>query len=201
MRPPRIVAAATLLFGGCAADPVPLRAFAAALADAPQDQRARLWLADGVLIGAAAPAGPGTLPQAARTTLDAKAPGGHQEFLGREWGPRGAGLRVEKSYPDLPGQQPGDAPHFRSVLLTPGGDVLETTHSVPLAKVPAPVLQHAMAFGTSVERAEIVSGSEVEEGWRVLTHNRAGWTYAVEMSLTGEVLRAARVIDAALFVR
>ncbi|MBK8099918.1 MAG: hypothetical protein IPK26_22680 [Planctomycetes bacterium] len=194
MRLLRAATAAAFLLStsGCAAPDLPLRTFGRLLAESPQDQPARLWFADGELIGVAVATGPGSLPQPVRTTLDAIAPGGQTVFVGREWGPRGDGHRIEKLYDDLPGQPAGERPHFRSVLLDPAGTVLERTHSVPIPRVPRRVLDAGMTAGLDIERVEIVSGPAQEEGWRITTRTRSGWTFVVETSLIGEVRASSR---------
>lgn len=203
MRPLRSATAAVflLMLQACAAPDLPLRMFGRLLAETPQDQPARLWLVDGELVGVAVATGPGSLPQPVRTTLDAIAPGGQTMFVGREWGPRGDGHRIEKTYEDLPGQAPGEGPHFRSVLIAATGTVLERTHSVPLARGPRPVLTTALASGFDVTRAEIVSGPEHEEAWRVTVRNRTGWTFVVETSLAGDLRHRSRTTIATASTR
>src|SRR5262245_23048142 len=87
------------LAGACAGPGLPA-GFAAAAANAPQDWPVRLWLDGDHVVAAAAGVGPGGLPQAVRTTIDAVAPGGELQFAGREWSAAGEGYRVDKRYVD-----------------------------------------------------------------------------------------------------
>ncbi len=196
MRATAFLALAWLLPAACQA-PAPLPPDLAALAaEAPEDQAVRLCLEDGRVVATTVPLGPGGVPGPARITADAIAPGGVTGFTGREWSARGVGYRVEKTYEDGPAQ------HFRSVLVTADGAVLERTHSVPLSDVPAPVLQAALGPARSdVLRAEVVSGAEREEGWRLLARDRGGRTFVIETDLRGSVCHVARLVPARLAVR
>jgi hypothetical protein len=189
---PALLAMAVL--GGCAAAPLP-PGFAAAAANAPEDQPLRLWVAGDAVVAAAAAVGRGGLPQPVRTAAEAIAPAGETVFAGREWGPRGDGWRVEKRYRE------GTDESFRSVLLDAAGSVLERSHSVPTAKVPAPVLFAAMQVGRDVQRCEIVSGAVSEESWRATVRDGAGRTFVVELDLDGHPRRSCRVLTAAVAVR
>jgi hypothetical protein len=148
------------------------------LADAPSDVPARLWLAGDRIVAAAAPLGPGVMPPAVRTTVDAIAPGGALVFAGREWGPRGDGFRVDKRY--------AEPDHQRSVLVALDGAVLERAHTVPLPDVPQHVLATALRTGPHVDEAWIVSGPETEEHWTFVVRDRGGRTFAVRVGLAGE---------------
>jgi len=161
------------------------------LAAAPADTPARLWLVDGRVVGAAVPVGPGVLPGDARRMADAVLPDGELVFQGREWGPRGAGFRVEKRY------RGGDGPeHGRSVLVTADGRVLERDHTVPIPDVPQHVLAGAMQVGGTVDEARIVSGSEREEYWTVQVQDRSGRVFVVEVALDGHLRRSQRRVQA-----
>jgi hypothetical protein len=185
---------ATAALGGCSAAPLP-PGFAVAAANAPEDQPLRLWVAGDAIVAAAAAVGRGGLPQPVRTAAEAIAPAGEMLFAGREWGPRGDGWRIEKHYRD------GADESFRSVLLDDAGSVLERSHSVPPAKVPAPVLFAAMQVGRDVQRCEIVSGAISEESWRATVRDGAGRTFVVELGLDGRPRRVCRILTAAVAVR
>lgn len=157
---------------------------------APADAPARLWLAGDRIVAAAVAVGPGALPRAVRTTLDAVAPGGELVWQGREWGPRGEGFRIDKRYRE------GTAEHVRSALIAQDGSVLERCHSLPLAEVPPNVLGKALETGSHVEEARIVSGPEREEYWSCTVTSRIGRTFVVEIDLDGKPRRSVRRVDA-----
>ena len=163
--------------------------FSSLLAEAPEGSQARLWLEGGQIAAAAVPVGPGSLPPAVRTTIDAVAPGGELLFQGREWGPRGEGFRVEKNYRE------GTA-HVRSALIAPDGSVLERAHSVPIPEVPQHVLATALGKGTRIDEASIVSGPLREEYWSLVVHDRGGRTFVVEIDLDGRLRRTLRRVAA-----
>ncbi len=185
---------AALLLSGCAANGWHAD-FVRAAATAPEDMPARIEAnADGI-VAAAAAIGPGGLPSAAKTAMDAIAPGGVTLFLGREWGPWGQGYRVEKRYDDGP-----DA-SYRSALVAGDGSVLQRSHSVPIAKTPAAALGAAMPFGRDIRRCEIVSDAETEREWRITTKDGGGRTLRVRVGLDGRRIDVHRVLGAELGAR
>jgi len=177
------------------APPVPA-GFAALAAEAPEDEPVRLCIDGERIVSAAASLGPGGLPHDVRVAADAIAPGGRTVFMGREWGPRGSGWRIEKAYHD------GKQEHFRSMLLGSDGSVLERSHSLPLLEVPQQVLLAARAEARSdVQRVDIVSGPATEEGYRVTVADRAGRTLLVECDLQGRAAVTWRIVTAHIAVR
>lgn len=175
------------------AAPVPAR-LQKSLADMPEDSPARLWIADGTLVAAAVAVGPGAIPEAARTAIDAVEPGGETVFQGREWGPRGEGFRVDKRY-----RQAGQEQR-RTLLVTAAGKVLERGHTVAIVEVPQDVLAAALAVGPVVTDAMIVSGPEVEEFWRCEVSDRIGRSYLVTVGLDGRLRKVARRVAATVEV-
>jgi hypothetical protein len=192
--PPLPLALAAMLCACAGAHPHRAQ-LAALLQDAPNDAPARFTLAGDRLVGAAAPLGPGELPPEVRIVFDAIAPAGRTLFVGREWGERGDGYRLDKEYPDEPG-----APQ-RSVLAARDGTVLERWHTVPLPDVPQHVLATALRVGPFVDQVRKVSGREHEELWTLVVRDRTRRTFAVDIGLDGALLRRARVLPAQLAVR
>jgi len=137
------------------------------------------------ILGVAAPVEYRELPARARTTCDGIAPGGELQFCGWERGERGLGYRVEKSY-DEPVE------HVRSLLVDGDGNVMERSHTVPVAKVPEHVLSAALAGGSFVDRAEIVSGPVREEYWHLVVRNRHGEVFLCRIGLDGGSLEVRR---------
>lgn len=164
-----------IALAGCSAAPVPT----GMLAEAEPDQVARITLAGNQIVSLATPVDIRSLTAKSRTTCDAIAPGGQLQFCAHESGPRGTGFRVERSY-----EKP--FAHTRSVLVDTAGNVLERSHTLPLIKVPQHVLAAALTSSSSVESAEIVSGPVREEYWRIITKDRRGRVYVVQVSLEGE---------------
>ncbi|MCB9878862.1 MAG: hypothetical protein H6835_14805 [Planctomycetes bacterium] len=148
----------------------------------------RLLLDGDRVIGGATPAVAAEVPPAVRTTFDAVAPEGEQLFLGREWGPRGAGFRLEKRY-----LEPA---HQRSVLVAADGHVLERAHTLPVPRVPKHVLATALEVGPFVDEARIVSGPLQEEYWALLVRDRAGALRVVLIDLDGAELARRRRVTA-----
>lgn len=181
------------LLAACANPPLPPE-FAGLAAESPEDMPPRLWLDGTRIVGVATGLGPGGLPPAVRAAVDAVAPAGRLVHAGREWGPAGTGYRVEKSYEDGPNTA------FRSVLVAADGAVLQRSHSVPLARVPASVIGAAMAVGRDVRRCEIVSDADVETGWRALVVDGAGRTHCVILDLDGSLRGVSRVLSTELQV-
>lgn len=155
------------------------------LNDAEPNQVVRLAIAGDRVITTAVPVDFRTVPALARTTADAIAPNGVLEFCAREIGARGDGFRLEKRY-ELP------FPHLRSVLIDELGNVLERSHTMPVAKVPQGVLGAALRVGTLVESAAIVSGPVQEEFWRIITKDRRGRIFVITIGLDGHVLSQIR---------
>ena len=155
------------------------------LAEAEPNQVVRLSLVGDRVVQTSVPVDFGNLPLLARTTCEAIAPGGILTFCGREKGPRGEGFRLEKIY-----EQP--FAHMRSVLADAKGNVMERSHTLPLKKVPQQVLGVALATGTMVESAEIVSGPLREEFWRIVTQDRRGRIFVVTVSLNGTLISEQR---------
>jgi hypothetical protein len=194
MRPSKLPLAFACLgtFAACTSTTMPWPAAVPLLAQAPEDMPARLLVTADGLHGFAIGLGPGTLPDAVRTTIDAVAPAGELQFQGREWGPRGSGYRIEKHYRD------GAAEHVRSVLVAADGAVLERWHTVPLADVPAMVLRTAMQTAPEVVAAAIVSGPIAEEHWLCTVRNRIGHTLLVTVGLDGRDRGTVRRLAARL---
>ena len=160
------------------------------LGESPDGNSARLSIGGNRITAAAVAVGNASLPKAARKSIDAIAPEGELLFAGREWGPRGAGFRVEKRYRE------GAKEHVRSVLVDADGRVLERAHSVPIAEVPQHVLVAAMLVGATIDEARIVSGPEREEYWSVSVRDRLGRTFVARVSLDGSLLDSVRRVSA-----
>ncbi len=171
------------------AAPVP-ESLQALVDESPEGMPARFAIDGNRIIASAVAIGPGALPAVVRTTIDAVAPGGEVLFQGREWGPRGAGFRVEKRYRD------GAKEHVRSVLVAADGRVLERAHSVPIGEVPQHVLAAAMRVGSMVDEARIVSGPEREEHWSLVVRDRLGRTFVVTIGLDGRSIGSCRRVVA-----
>lgn len=184
--------AATLALAACAGTPILPADLAHRLAEAPGDHAARLELLGSDVRRFVLPLQPVELPPAARTGVEAVAPRGELQFVGREWGPRGEGYRVDKRY-DVEGVE-----HTRSVLVESQGRVLERSHSVPIAEVPAAVLTTAARFGFAVERIEIVAGATREEYWQCLVADRSGRRFVVRTELDGTLRECLRRLPAQL---
>lgn len=166
--------------------------FAEAAATAPEDVPARIYLRGDAIDGAAAGIGPGGLPTAVRSTMEAVAPGGETVFLGREWGPHGEAFRVEKRYVE------GQGESFRSALVADDGGVLERSHTLPTVKVPAVVLGAAMPYGRDIRRCEIVSDATTERFWRIRCIDGGGRTFVATVALDGGLMSARRLVAAEL---
>jgi hypothetical protein len=160
------------------------------LVESPDGNPARLSIGGNSIVAAAVATGNASLPKAARTAIEAIAPQGEVLFSGREWGPRGAGFRVEKRYRE------GAKEHVRSVLVDADGRVLEREHSVAIAEVPQHVLVAAMRMGSMIDEARIVSGPEREEYWSVTVRDRLGRTFVARVSLDGSLLDSVRRVSA-----
>lgn len=158
------------------------------LATAPGDDVARIELADDRVVALAVPIGPGMLPPAVRTAVEAIAPGGTLAFCGFEAGPRGAGYRVEKRY--------AESGETRALLATRDGAVLERWHSVPVREVPTDVLQTVAAAETTVDEARIVSGPAREEHWQFLVRDRLQRRHVLVVGLRGGLLAQRRRLAA-----
>lgn len=171
-----------LALAACAAGPALPPQLGRLLAEAPAGAAPRLWLAGDRIVGAAVPLGAHSLPPPVRTMVEAVAPGGESTFVGREWGVRGEGYRVEKHYRDT------TPPHARAVLVAADGTVLERWHTVPLPEVPQPVLATALRSGPMIAEARIVSGREREERWELVVRDRAGGEFVVHVGLDGAPL-------------
>lgn len=190
----RCVHSCLLALAACAAGPALPPQLGRLLAEAPADATPRLVLAGDRLVGAAVPLGPHSLPPPVRTMVDAVAPGGETTFVGREWGVRGDGYRVEKHYRDTA------PPHTRSVLVAGDGAVLERWHTVPLPEVPQPVLATALRSGPTITEARIVSGREREEHWLLVVRDRTGQAFLVRIGLDGALLGRHRRLAGAVDV-
>lgn len=167
------------------------RDLADVLAAAPADAPVRLRLDGDRVTGVAVAGGPGLLTAAAKLSLEAVAPRGELRFAGREWGPRGEGVRVEKRY-----RGEDTVEHDRSVLLADDGTVLERDHTVPIPDVPQHVLAAALRVGTTIDEARIVSGREREEFWRLSVRDRGGREFVVTVALDGRPLGCERRLAA-----
>lgn len=156
------------------------------LAEAPGDVPPRFLFAGDRLVAAAVPLGPNSLPPAVRTTFEAIAPGGKTTFVGREFGERGEGYRLEKRYEE------GIASAARSVLCTAAGEVLERWHTVPIPDVPQHVLAAALREAPVLDEVRIVSGPQREEYWSFDAKDRGGHQYVVRVTLDGRSLGRVR---------
>lgn len=174
------------LLAACQSGPTLPRGFAALLAEAPNDQLVRLQCDGDRLVGVCVPIAGAALPPAVRQTLDAVAPRGELRFCGREWGLGGDGFRIEKVYRLDRGDQ------VRSAWIAADGTVLERSHSVPVLEAPQPVLAALTEFGTGLDELHVVSGPWSGEVWRATIGDRLGRTFVVEVSPTGQRLRAVR---------
>src|SRR5690606_5917897 len=145
----------------------------------------RLTLAGTTVTAAAVAVEYRTIPALARTTCEAIAPDGVLEFCGQENGARGFGFRIEKRY-----EQP--FPHLRSVLVDATGEVMERSHTLPVADVPQHVLGAALAGGTLVDSVAIVSGPRKEEFWRIVTRDRRGRVFVITVDLNGNLMSKQR---------
>lgn len=148
-------------------------------------QTPRLSVSGNQVVSVATPIDVRGLPADVRTTLEAIAPAGVLEFCGEEWGPRGEGYRIEKSYLE-------PTPHHRSLLVAVDGAVLERSHTLPLPRVPQHVLATGLGKGSSIDSAEIVSGPVREEFWRLIVKDRSGRTFVVKVALDGTELETQR---------
>lgn len=189
-RPLHATAVAALALTACAATGGADSDLGRLLAEAPQDVPARLWLDGNTLAAAAIAVGPGALPPAVRTTLEAVAPRGELLFQGRERGPRGIGFRIEKRYRE------GTAEHLRSALIADDGAVLERAHTLAIESAPQQVLAAALRVAPHVDQVWIVSGSAREEYYRCVTRDRLGHVLVVDLDLTGGVLAVRRRVAA-----
>src|SRR5262245_37248794 len=189
--PARLLVCLSALAAACAGPGLPA-GFAAAAAAAPEDTPARLWIDGDAVVAAAAGVGPGGLPLAVRTAIDAVAPGGELQFAGREWSAAGDGYRVDKRYVDGPDES------FRSALIAADGAVLERSHSVPIGKVPTAVLTAALTVGRDVRRCEIVADAAQETGWRAIVSDGAGRSFVATIGLQGGLRSVYRIVNARL---
>ena len=80
--------------------------------------------------------------------------------------------------------------------MTADGRVLERSHTVPIADVPQHVLASAMQVAARIDEARIVSGSEREEYWTLVVHDRSGRVSVVDVTLDGRIARSRRRVDA-----
>lgn len=175
----------------CAAPPALPVGFADAAFEAPEDLPLRLLFDADTLVASAVPIGPGALPPAVRTLVEAIEPGGTTVYAAREWSRRGAGFRVEKRYSEGPDQQ------YRSALITSDGAVLERSHTVPVGQVPRRILLAVMTDARrDVLRAEVVSDAASEVGWRITMQDGGARMFVCECSMTGTELAVHRVLHA-----
>lgn len=186
------LAALAAALGGCAGTGPGARPALERLVESPGDGAARLELLGDRVVVAAVPVGEGLLPPAARTAIEAIAPGGAVTFAGFESGPRGSGWRVEKRY--------AESAQSRSALVTPEGAVLERWHTVPVRDVPTDALRAVADLGATVDEARIVSGPVREERWTFLVRDRLQRRRIVDVSLRGELLAQRRRLDATVDV-
>ncbi|HEX6810349.1 MAG TPA: hypothetical protein VF384_01885 [Planctomycetota bacterium] len=168
-----------------AAAPVP-ETLQTLLGESPDGNEARLSVVGNRIVGAAVAITPAAMPKAARTMIEAIARDGDLLFSGREWGPRGAGFRVEKRYRE----------GVLSVLVDADGRVLERSHSVPIADVPQHVLAAALRVGPVIEEARSVSGTSREEYWSVLVRDRLGRSFVARVGLEGTLIDSVRRVSA-----
>ncbi|MEZ6037625.1 MAG: hypothetical protein R3F29_09100 [Planctomycetota bacterium] len=188
-RPRTLIPALWLALAACQG---PGSTLAQQLAQADRDRVAadvvRLVVEDERVVGGATPAVAAEVPPAVHTTFDAVAPDGELLFLGREWGHRGEGFRLEKRY-----REPA---HVRSVLVAADGSVLERAHTLPVPRVPKHVLATALAVGPFVDEARIVSGPVREEYWQLVVRDRAGAERVLRINLDGAELSRRRRVTA-----
>lgn len=190
MRWPGMTFATATALAGCASAPAVPSAIVELMAEAPEDQPTRLLLAGNRIVAAAVALGPGSLPAPVRAAVDRVAPKGETVLQAREWSRRGEGFRIEKHYV-IEGTD-----HVRTALIADDGRILERAFSVPIGEVPEPVLLAALAVGSSVRRAMIVSGPGGEEYWQCVVGDRIGRTYVVRIALDGAPLEVHRRVDA-----
>lgn len=171
------------LFAGCTG--TALQPASAMLADAIAGARTRLTISGDQVVSVVTPIDLRALPAAARAACEAEAPGGVVTFCGSERGLQGRGYRVEKRLSE-------PSPHERSMLVTEDGRILERRRTLPLTSAPEPVLATALAYGSFVDRVEIVAGPGRDERWVVIVKDREGETFAVEVELDGRLRRARR---------
>lgn len=145
------------------------------------------------MTGVAIDVTPRELPAAARRMADAILPprGSKLAELAREWGPRGTGYRIARSYAE------GNA-DVRSALVTEDGQVLERTHRIAPAKLPAAVRRAAEGArpGGVIQHADVVQGAPGEESFRILVAEGRAATWLVECGPRGEGLRLYCLLNA-----
>lgn len=180
------------VLAACQASGLP-EGFSEAARRSPGTGRCRLRVESGRVASVAIDVSPRDLPRAARRMADAVLPpeGGKLAELAKEWGPRGVGFRVRRSY----GEPGADV---RSVLVTEDGRVLERTHRIAPDELPAAVRRAAERArpGGVIEHADVVQGDPGEEGFRVLVREGRAATWLVECDARGEGLRLYRLLTA-----
>ena len=169
--------------------------FAEIALEAPQAQPLRIALRGGEIYRVSAPLGPGEVPADVRFEVTALLPGGTTTSQRREWGPLGSGYRIEKHYPEEASGQ------WRSVLVDPGGKILESTHSLPMAEVPQVVLMAAADdLRRDLDRIDVVHDVNGEEFFRIRARDTIGREYLVVCAVDGTGVAVSRVLQAELTV-
>ncbi len=169
--------------------------FAEIALEAPQAQPLRIALRGGEVHSVSAPLGPGGVPADVRRAAEAIVPGGTTTRQDREWGPLGSGYRIEKHYPEEASGQ------WRSVLVDPGGRILERTHSLPMTLVPQAVLMAAAGdLRRDLDRIDVVHNVNGEEFFRIRARDTIGREYLVVCAVDGTGVRVSRILQAQLTV-
>ncbi len=169
--------------------------FAEIALEAPQAQPPRIALGGGEVHSVSAPLGPGGVPADVRRAAEAIVPGGTTTRQDREWGPLGSGYRIEKHYPEEASGQ------WRSVLVDPGGRILERTHSLPMAVVPQAVLMAAAGdLRRDLDRIDVVQNINDEEFFRIRARDTIGREYLVVCAVDGTRVQVSRILQAELTV-
>lgn len=169
--------------------------FDAVALEAPANEPVRLFVENGEITSLSVPLPRGGVPLEARRVADLVFPGGTIVFEGREWGPLGNGYRIEKYYPDVVSER-------RSLLVAAGGEILEQTHSLPVAEAPQDVLLAAAAdYRRDLDRIDVVHSGDDREYFRVHATDTMGRGYLVECAPDGGDLRVARILQAEVAVQ
>ena len=174
MRP--ILTAALCALAGC--ELAGARPWRGTTADAEGPVRA--VLSGDRVISLVSPTELSALPSAARRACEAALPGGALLFCGEERTPRGQAYRVEKQYAE-------PWPHERAVVVSEGGEVLERSQTVPVARAPKHILATATRCGSYVERVETIERLSTPPHWLVQVQDRDGQVYAAKILSNGEL--------------
>ena len=103
--------------------------------------------------------------------------------------PLGSGYRIEKHYPEEASGK------WRSVLVAPGGRILESTHSLPMAAVPQAVLMAAADdLRRDLDRIDVVHVN-AEEFFRIRARDTIGREYLVVCAADGTGVQVSRILQ------